>query len=69
MTTIPIEVNGERREVPQGMTVAQLVRLLGVRPEQVAVERNRELVPRARRDQVRLEAGDRIEVVTMVGGG
>ena len=62
-------VNGERREVPDGSTVAELVRSLGLRPEIVAVERNLELVKRAEREQVRLAEGDRIEIATLVGGG
>lgn len=62
-------VNGETREVPDGSTVAELVRALGLRPEIVAVERNLELVKRAEREQVRLAEGDRIEIATLVGGG
>jgi thiamine biosynthesis protein ThiS len=66
---VKIEVNGEAREVADGVTVEDLVRELGLRPEIVAVERNRELVTRTRRSVTRLEAGDRVEVVTLVGGG
>ncbi len=64
-----IHVNGEPRVCEAGTTVADLVRALGLVPEQVAVERNRALVPRARRAEVVLEDGDRVEVVTLVGGG
>lgn len=64
-----IHVNGEPRACEPGTTVADLVRTLGLVPEQVAVERNRALVPRARRAEVVLEDGDRVEVVTLVGGG
>lgn len=64
-----IEVNGEAREVADGLTVEELVRELGLRPEIVAVERNRELVTRSHRGTTRLAPGDRIEVVTLVGGG
>ncbi len=66
---VKIEVNGEAREVADGLTVEELVRELGLRPEIVAVERNRELVTRSRRSTTRLASGDRIEVVTLVGGG
>lgn len=62
-------LNGEQREVPDAITVAELLRLLKVRTRAVAVERNRELVPRAQHEQTRLEPGDRIEIVTLVGGG
>ena len=43
-----VTVNGEPRELSEGSSVAELVAALGLRPEIVAVERNRELVPRAR---------------------
>jgi thiazole synthase len=64
-----IEINGERREVPGPLTVAELLRHLGVRPEQVAVEVNRDLVTRGRHEQTTLAEGDVLEVVTLVGGG
>lgn len=64
-----ILLNGEPREVPADWTVAALVEDLGLRPEQVAVERNRELVARARRAAVQLSEGDELELVTLVGGG
>ena len=64
-----IHVNGEPRACEVGTTVADLVRALGLAPEQVAVERNHALVPRACRAEVVLEDGDRVEVVTLVGGG
>ena len=63
-----VHVNGEPRTVPEGMTVASLLAELEVEGR-VAVERNREVVPRARHGEVTLEAGDRLEVVTFVGGG
>lgn len=64
-----IELNGEPRELRPGMTVADLVAELGMQPRFVAVERNLQLVPRAEHGQCRLEPGDRLEVVTLVGGG
>lgn len=66
---LAITVNGEPREVPAASTVADLVAALGLRPEVVAVERNREIVPRARHAEVELADGDALEVVTLVGGG
>ena len=66
---IEIEVNGAARTVPRGTTVAQLVESLGLRPELVAVERNAQLVRRSERGTLELGAGDRIELVTLVGGG
>jgi sulfur carrier protein len=49
--------------------VEDLVRALALAPEQVAVERNQRLVPRSEHARTRLGEGDRIEVVTLVGGG
>jgi thiazole synthase len=66
---VTIVVNGERREVPESLTVAGLLRHLGVKPEFVAVEVNRDLVPRARHDRTSLAPDDVLEVVTLVGGG
>ena len=64
-----ITLNGERRDVPEPLTVADLLRHLGVKPEHVAVERNRDLVPRATHAEATIEPGDELEVVTLVGGG
>ena len=64
-----ITLNGETRDVPEPLTVAGLLAHLGVKPEHVAVERNRDLVPRARHAEARIEPGDALEVVTLVGGG
>jgi sulfur carrier protein len=66
---IEIELNGVRREVAAGLSVAELILELGLRPEIVAVEVNQDLVTRDRRAETKLSAGDRIELVTMVGGG
>jgi thiamine biosynthesis protein ThiS len=66
---LQITVNGESRAVPDGCTVAHLLGLLEVDPARVAVERNQEVVPRATWDRVLLCDGDRLEVVTFVGGG
>ncbi|MBM3977219.1 MAG: sulfur carrier protein ThiS [Planctomycetes bacterium] len=67
--SLRILVNGAARDVRDGCTVAELVRELVARPELVAVERNRRLVPRAEHAAARLAAGDEIEIVTLVGGG
>jgi thiamine biosynthesis protein ThiS len=66
---VAIEVNGEPREVPDGTTVAGLVERLELPPETVAVELNRRLVTRSERARTVLGAGDRVELVTLVGGG
>ena len=64
-----IEVNGQGRDVSDGATVAALLAELGVGGARVAVERNREIVPRAEHGSVQLAEGDVLEVVTFVGGG
>ena len=69
MDSIEITVNGAPRRVSPGATVADLITDLGLGDRQVAVERNRDVVPRARHAEVRLESGDHVEVVTFVGGG
>jgi len=64
-----ITLNGERREVPEPLTVSGLLSILQVRAEHVAVEVNRDLVTRARHDRTPIASGDVLEVVTLVGGG
>jgi sulfur carrier protein len=64
-----IILNGESRPTQDGQTVAELLRELGLDPRQVAVERNREIVPRAEHGQAVLGDGDELEIVTFVGGG
>lgn len=64
-----IQVNGERREAREGLTVAELVEELGLVPAQVAVELNRRLVARSARAETTLIEGDELELVTLVGGG
>jgi sulfur carrier protein len=62
-------VNGELRELPEGITILELIEQLQVRRDAVAVEVNRQIVPRARHREQRLREGDAVEFVTFVGGG
>lgn len=64
-----IQVNGEAREVPDEFTVAELLALLGLQPKYLAVERNLILIPREEHASCTLQEGDRLEIVTLVGGG
>ncbi|MDP2479817.1 MAG: sulfur carrier protein ThiS [Candidatus Palauibacterales bacterium] len=66
---IDIEVNGEPRRVPDGLSVAGLLERLDVDRRTVVVEVNRRVVRRADLDDVRVDAGDRVEIVRFVGGG
>ena len=62
-------INGESKEVPAAMTIAELVAHLGLIEGPVAVELNREIVPRAQHGSRTLADGDVLEIVHMVGGG
>lgn len=64
-----ISVNGEEREVPSKTTVTGLLSLLEIQVPHVAVERNLEVIPRALHAETELAEGDKLEVVTLVGGG
>ncbi|HET7214900.1 MAG TPA: sulfur carrier protein ThiS [Terriglobia bacterium] len=64
-----LQLNGEQREVPEGLNLAGLVELLELPADRVAIERNLEVVKRADWNETRLENGDRLEIVRMVGGG
>ncbi len=64
-----IHVNGEPRQVAAGATITTLLAELGIERGRVAVERNREVVPRADHATTALAAGDVLEIVHFVGGG
>ncbi len=61
--------NGQAHEVSDSVTIARLLQEFDLQPRYVAVEVNLELVPRERHQDFVLKAGDRLEVVTLVGGG
>jgi len=65
---ISIQLNGEPREVA-ATTLAELVSELGLERRMIAIERNLEVVPKSQYADTRLQAGDRIELVHMIGGG
>jgi len=67
-----LTINGREREFPElqsDSTPQHLVELLQLKADRVAVERNGDIVPRATWAEVRLEEGDKLEVVQFVGGG
>lgn len=66
---IRVTVNGQERQLAPDTTVAQLLEQLGLDPRTLAVERNLDLVPRDRHAETHLQENDRLEVVTLVGGG
>ena len=64
-----ILLNGEELEIEDGSTLAEMIAGLKLGRVRVAVERNFEIVPRDQHDSTILADGDRLEVVTFVGGG
>jgi thiazole synthase len=69
MNELRLTVNGELHKAEPGTTVAALLRSMGVDPARVAVERNRDVVPRATWADAGLADGDKIEIVAFIGGG
>lgn len=64
-----VVLNGETRTVGEGATISSLLKELSLPAMRVAVERNREIVRKAEYDATKLAGGDRLEIVTFVGGG
>jgi sulfur carrier protein len=64
-----VTINGSEHDVPDGLTVRALVEHLGLGNGPVAVEVNRDIVPRAEHASRAVNAGDKIEIVHFVGGG
>ena len=64
-----VRVNGTERELPEDATVKDLLETMAIPAGPVAVEVNRDIVPRALHAEHVLHEGDRVEVVTLVGGG
>jgi thiamine biosynthesis protein ThiS len=69
MKTITINLNGEPREVPEGVTLAELLKWLGLPADRIAVERNLEIIYKADWERTLVNPGDHLEVVHFVGGG
>lgn len=66
---IVINVNGEQREILEGLTVAQFLEELNIRPGRVVIELNRDIVSREAYGSAVLKEGDTLEIVHFVGGG
>jgi len=66
-----LQINGEEKTFnsPAPSTLSQLVEILGMKADRIAVELNREIVPRDRWSETALGEGDRLEIVHFVGGG
>ncbi len=64
-----VTINGEEHKLSEALTISALMTHLGVDPTQVAVERNREIVPKSLHGEVEVAADDIIEIVEFIGGG
>ena len=64
-----VTINGERRRMASGTSIAEMIAEIGLDPHRVAVERNLEIVPRSTFGTVMVEDGDDYEIVHFVGGG
>lgn len=69
IAVMEISVNGDQKSFAVSLSLAQLIEQLGMKGERVAVELNREIVPRAQWSATELHDGDRLEIVHFVGGG
>jgi thiamine biosynthesis protein ThiS len=64
-----VQVNGESRQLRDGMTVAELVEDLGMTGKRIAIEINLEIVPRSLHAKRAIQDGDKVEIVQAIGGG
>ena len=64
-----VRVNGKVREVAEGITIQRLLEELGLHPMRVAVQRNLDIIKRERFEEVVLQPGDTLEVLTFMAGG
>jgi thiamine biosynthesis protein ThiS len=64
-----LRINGEAREMPDGLTLSGLVEHLDMKADRLAIELNRDIVAHAKWPETRLKDGDQLEIVHFVGGG
>ncbi len=64
-----VTINGEAREIPDGLSVVELLGHLGITADRVAIERNRDILPRAQWQGTAVETNDSYEIVHFIGGG
>jgi thiamine biosynthesis protein ThiS len=67
--SVVVQVNGEKKELPEGLSVTELLEQMGIRPGRVVVELNRDVVSRNAHGLTYLKEGDAVEIVHFVGGG
>ena len=66
---ITVSINGETRQLPQTITIAELIEQMGLTGKRIALERNGEIAPRSSFATQMLADGDKLEIVVAVGGG
>jgi sulfur carrier protein len=66
---VKVKINGEDREIEEGLSLAGLLEELQIRPGRVVVELNRDIVSREQHGSTLLKEGDALEIVHFVGGG
>ncbi len=64
-----VKINGEERQIDDGLTLTALLEALQIRPGRVVIERNREIVARDDYGAILIDDGDILEIVHFVGGG
>jgi sulfur carrier protein len=64
-----VTVNGEKRELPDGITLEALIDYLSLAPDRLAIERNQEVIRRADWPRTTISEDDKIEIIHFVGGG
>jgi len=69
LISVKIRINGEEREIAEGLTVAQLLENLQIGAGRVVVELNRDIISREAHVATALKDGDSLEIVQFVGGG
>jgi sulfur carrier protein len=67
--SVNVQINGKRKEIADGLTIARLLEELQIRPGRVVIELNREIISREAYEKTFLNEGDAIEIVHFVGGG
>ena len=64
-----IQLNGQSRDIPDNSTAQDLIEIAELTGKRLAMEVNREIVPRSRYADTRLNDGDQVEIVHAIGGG
>jgi len=62
-------INGKTEQLPEGLNASDLIAHLGLQDERLAMEVNREIVPRSSFDSYQFRSGDQVEIVRAIGGG